>query len=250
MSERNLDEKFPNSFLREVACELRFPPLLVIENKIPEFQEKIRDTLPTYTLSTGIPISSGTPSYPSMFNEWIFSSGDVALELKIMINRFALACKAHEGFESFLKAFMQFFKPFYKLYKVDSYDRVGLRYVNIIPLEPKEDPIEEILRLFNPIPDTKLIEKRRPFSYELDFRWNEDPYKITVKNGLKKSKDGKTHFYLLDIDAYKPTKTEHSKGNLETIIRELHDLVLQEFHNGLKDPFREILRAKKTTEEK
>ncbi len=48
MPERNLEEIFPKSPLKEVAFEIRFPVNLSIDGEIYKYQEKIKKELPIF----------------------------------------------------------------------------------------------------------------------------------------------------------------------------------------------------------
>lgn len=126
--------------LAEVICQLRFPEILSISEKVPaQFQEMIRDEFPVYTSrkENPAPRLTGTPGNLQLENQpatinYQFSSADGARRVNLTSKFISLACNRYKSWEEFaamldkpLAAFIQVYRPAY-------FERVGLRYVNFI----------------------------------------------------------------------------------------------------------------------
>ena len=130
---------YPSAPVHEVICQLRFPTILTINNVEPaDFQEIIRDTFPQYARRQDMPApqppptgAAGMPT-PAPVTNYHFLSADNHWKLNLTKDFIALSTIRYTGWEEFahhldkaLAAFIQTYKPAY-------FQRVGLRYVNLI----------------------------------------------------------------------------------------------------------------------
>ena len=130
---------YPSAPVHEVICQLRFPTILSINNVEPaDFQEIIRDTFPQYARRQDMPApqplppgAAGAPKATPVTN-YHFISADNHWKLNLTKDFIALSTLRYTGWEDFahhldkaLAAFIQTYKPAY-------FQRVGLRYVNLI----------------------------------------------------------------------------------------------------------------------
>ena len=142
--------------LQEVICQLRFPEILSIGVNVPAaFQDAIRDEYPQYSARKEIPAPkiSGTPGNFKLDNSpatvnYQFTSADGIWRVNLTTKFISIACSRYTCWEDFaakldkpLAAFIQIYKPAY-------FERVGLRYVNIISrkaLELEGTPFKELI---------------------------------------------------------------------------------------------------------
>lgn len=241
MTERNFEEKFQKNFLTSVACEIRFDPLLIIQNKIPEFQEKIRGKLPSYGFESTIPIVD--PSLTSQFDgvkQWIFKSKDKIKTFKILINRIVFIVSKYSKFEDFYEELLKYFNDFFTICNIDEFSRIGLRYVNEFILSELEESKEvSLTKFFNVVLDKTILEEYKPFEFETLIRWKKEKCTLFLKNALSHDVRGESN-YIIDIDAFKSGNLQ--KKDMGEIIKELHKLEIQEFHNHITDEIINILR--------
>jgi len=241
LTERNLEEIFPKNYLTSVACEIRFDPLLMIQNKIPEFQEKIRGELPLFGFESIIPVveASITTQYSGV-NQWMFRSKDKTKTLKIVVNRIGFIVSKYSNFSNFYPEMIKYFNDFFKICNIDKFSRIGLRYVNEFKLNEFEDSQQISLeKFFNVALNKALIEEYSPFQFGTTIRSERDKYKIIIRNEFNTNISGESN-YIIDIDAFKSGILEKKK--LETVIKELHILELQEFHRNITDEVINILK--------
>ncbi len=129
-----------NNQLAEVICQLRFPDILIINEKEPaQFQELIRDDFPQYSSrkETPVPKIVGTPGNFSVSNQpaginYQFTSADGVWRVNLTSTFISLACTCYTCWEEFAKHLDKPLASFIQVYKPAFFSRVGLRYLNFI----------------------------------------------------------------------------------------------------------------------
>lgn len=130
---------YPNAPVHEVICQLRFPTILTINNVEPaDFQEKIRDTFPQYARRQDVPPpqpvpagAAGVPKAAAVTN-YHFISEDNLWKLNLTKDFIALSTIRYTGWEEFARHLDKALAAFIQTYKPAYFQRVGLRYVNLI----------------------------------------------------------------------------------------------------------------------
>lgn len=130
--------------VHEVICQLRFPTILSINSAEPaDFQEIIRDEFPQYVRRQQAQppkiIGAGTPSarveqQPPITN-YTFLSADNRWKLNLTRDFIALSTVSYSGWEEFARHLDKPLASFINLYHPAYFQRVGLRYVNIVSRE-------------------------------------------------------------------------------------------------------------------
>lgn len=124
----------------EVICQLRFPEILSISANLPvDFQEAIRCEYPVYQQKqdkpapklTGIPGHFTLENQPSVTN-YQFSSPDGAWRVNLTSRFISLTCTKYTCWEDFANKLDKPLAAFIKIYHPAYFERVGLRYLNII----------------------------------------------------------------------------------------------------------------------
>lgn len=138
---RNSRNTYSRPPVHEVICQLRFPPILSINNKEPaDFQEAVRADFPQYIRRqeniapqiTGL----GGPNpqlrtQPPVTN-YNFLSEDGLWKLNLTEKFIALSTVRYPGWEEFARELDRPLAEFISIYKPAYFERVGLRYVNIV----------------------------------------------------------------------------------------------------------------------
>lgn len=129
---------YPNAPVHEVICQLRFPTILTINNVEPaDFQEAIRDTFPQYARRQDIPAPQPVPQganapRPAPVTNYHFISEDNLWKLNLTKDFIALSTIRYPGWENFARHLDKALAAFIQTYKPAYFQRVGLRYVNLI----------------------------------------------------------------------------------------------------------------------
>lgn len=125
----------------EVICQLRFPPILSINNTEPaDFQEAIRTEFPQYVRRqdaappqiTGLGGPSPKIQQQPPVTNYHFLSADNRWKLNVTRDFIALSTLTYPGWEAFARQLDKPLAAFIRLYKPAYFQRVGLRYVNLI----------------------------------------------------------------------------------------------------------------------
>ncbi len=132
---------YPKAPVHEVICQLRFPTILTINNVDPaDFQEAIRAEFPQYARRQDVtaPKVSGlggpnpkVEQQPPVTN-YHFLSADGVWKLNLTENFIALSTLRYPGWETFARMLDKPLASFIRIYKPAYFQRVGLRYVNLI----------------------------------------------------------------------------------------------------------------------
>lgn len=131
---------YPNTQLREVICQLRFPTILSINTTEPaEFQEAIRGEFPQYVRRQDAPppkvTGLGTPNakleQPAPITNYHFVSADGLWKLNLTRDFISLSTLRYTGWEEFARHLDRPLAAFIQMYKPAYFQRVGLRYVNM-----------------------------------------------------------------------------------------------------------------------
>lgn len=143
--------------LAEVICQLRFPVILSIGANDPvDFQEAVRGVFPRYTARKEQPrpqiTGLGTPNAkletPKPIVNHNFISADGRWKLNLTSTFISLSTVTYPGWESFGKQLDMPLAQFIRIYKPAFFERIGLRYVNIISrkaLELEDEPWRELI---------------------------------------------------------------------------------------------------------
>lgn len=120
--------------VHEVICQLRFPTILSINSADPaEFQDRIRTILPQYAKKEERPLPKpGQPQSAELIHNYHFLSADGKWKLNLTRDFIALSTLSYPGWEPFARMLDKPLAAFIQLYKPACFQRIGLRYLNII----------------------------------------------------------------------------------------------------------------------
>lgn len=132
--------RYGKNQLGEVICQLRFPEILTIEANVPaQFQDKIRDEFPHYSVRkeapapklTGAPGNMQLEKQP-LINNYQFVSADGIWRVNLTSRFISLACNRYTCWEDFAAKLDKPLAAFIQIYRPAFFERVGLRYLNFI----------------------------------------------------------------------------------------------------------------------
>jgi uncharacterized protein (TIGR04255 family) len=225
----------PKRHLAEVAFEARFPILFSIPKRVDQFQDKIFDV---FDKSNNINIQNVTvqPNQEPMFEmeagwEFIHKDGDPVIRLfndKIII--FSRSYVGYDGSDGkcFRNCVSYGLDKFLSLFKLNSFTRMGLRYINAFDVE--EISNEWVRKYFKPFYDLERYPIQNTLNFTSAIRIKRDKAYLVVQSALVK-KDANLK-YVLDLDAY--TDGCKAMEYLDTLDG-LHDSVNMEFKSLITD---------------
>lgn len=225
-----------NHQLGEVLCQLRFPEILMIGEKVPaEFQEMIRDEFPQYSLrkDTPAPKITGAPGNFSLENtpatvNYQFVSADGVWRVNLTSTFISLACNRYTGWEDFAKKLDKPLAAFIQVYKPAFFQRIGLRYLNFISrnkLGLEGTPFSELIQppYLGLLAEPDVMEAavaRSAVDTELSIAGG-CRVKIHAGPGLvkKNGQQSQEVHFIFDQDLYMPgnVPVNYSAGALETL---------------------------------
>ena len=250
MAERARDELFPYPTVKEVDFEIRYPILFSIENKIGDLQQLILNEFPeaqqafervfSGVISTSK--DSGIDERPEMARKlWLFKSG-TGHEVRISSNSLLIVSIQHKTYDNInsqerFRDVIEFVTTnFFKIVNIPVIRRVGLRYIDHIPLPIKDNATLE--RLYH----SSLPYERFPIqdvsSMVSEVRTTKGNHKLTYKEALTQVNDKDT--IILDFDSFeeKILSTE-----LLRVTDELHSIIKTEYFNIIKGPVLAYMRT-------
>ena len=127
--------QYEKNFIKSAVCELRFPTLLKYEKEPPvQLQSEIRKEYPLYEAQQSLNVSTVTMGKEQRY---LFRSRKKDWLVSFKADSLALEANAYTGFSDFAKRFEWILSKSKRLLDTDFFTRVGLRYVNEIPIEDK-----------------------------------------------------------------------------------------------------------------
>jgi uncharacterized protein (TIGR04255 family) len=125
--------RYDRNFIRTAVCELRFPTLLELETNPPRaFQKAIRKDFPFYQAQIVDQVVG-----PEITREqrYLFRSKDQHWTVQVKSFAIALETAKYVDFDDFLRRFKKVMQSAKDFIDTDFLTRVGLRYINWIPVE-------------------------------------------------------------------------------------------------------------------
>lgn len=201
--------------LEEVICQLKFPKILRISNERPvQFQEGIRQIFPIFEENLPVP-PNFPPAMLKMLPDQVLSSGtvfdfvsaDQSWKVSLANDFLSLSTTAYTRWEVFLEKFSEPLKVLLQVYQPSFFQRVGLRYRNVIirsQLNLNGVPWSQLLKPFianelgNDEIATDVTESRRNFVLRLDQNGNF----VSVHHFLARPQDSDEQCFVIDSDFF------------------------------------------------
>ncbi len=229
------NEVFPRNLIRVAVAEVRFPALLAIpEPAVGKAQKGLRKRYPEYSKQRA---QSSAPEEPGEVERHLFKSrgGDWTVVLKNVA--FALESKRYLSFDDFLGRFGEVCDVFVPLLDADYATRVGLRYIDDIPIgndDPEGWVRDELLGLQR----SKVLPGIVEVIQGVTGKFEDCEYKF--RHGVLQDEEGR-RVYRLDADYF---TQDVDIGILGDVIAKLHDHAYQTFEQCLGGKALDYMRAK------
>src|SRR5581483_1579546 len=227
---------YRKNVLETVICQLRFPPILRIETELPAaFQERIRGAYPVLTQLAPMDTATGFPVevlnlVKSMLplnisRTYQFSSGDEHWRVTLSKESLALECLGvYTRWEDFIGRFAIAIDALRREYAPPFFNRIGLRYVDIIRRSrlnlanvPWRDLLNEHIAAELASDISADVQEA---AHVLVLKLNEHGDRLRMNHGTVRTQEPDEESYRIDNDFYSEQRTE--SDNVATRLDELH----------------------------
>lgn len=224
---------YPNSPLAEVVFELRFPGEPAIECRRDEYYATIRRDYPK------VWVPSAEVGKPPALQPYQFKTDDDSETVMVAINRFAFSTKRYDGFPRFKPRALKLAKGFCERFGVRKLNRMGLRFINLIPFvrDAGRIPWQQYFTLRMNLPaDAFDCLTNANLAYEAKCNAGT----ITTRIACVRS-DKADEAFVLDFDFAKTESVTTAK--LPAAIQEAHDHTKRVFQELVSDEYKAVMRG-------
>ena len=212
--------------LDKVICQLRFPPILTIDTKVPaEFQESIRNDFPGFRekeqivlpipkmVKGNVPEEVFKQMISSETKNYEFSSEDKIWTINLTRTFMALSTKEYLRWDDFRNHLQIPLQPFINIYKPASFSRVGLRYIDIIKrsvLNLENVPWRELLQphVLGLLSSIDVNENIRSIDTSCVIQLDDEISMARIVMGLVDKQELNEECFMIDTDFYTTQKTD------------------------------------------
>lgn len=236
-------EKLNNNPLREVVCQVKFPPILKISgDNIGNFQEAIRGDYPDVNIEPELlhRIFFGKESEDSkeeVIKNYIyrFTNTDGTKTVSLSKSFLALTANKYISWSDFRSDLEIIFTLLIELFNPSKPKRVGLRYINVLNNENTSlETLDDIIKLINSdlICTSTSCCWEIPQEQESRILLKDGNEKINIRFGFSKQKEDE-RFFILDFDYFEEQNLDFD--NLITRIDQYHSKIYNAFRWSLKE---------------
>jgi len=229
-----LAEVYPNQPLIEVVCEARFPADMAIECRKDLFYAKIKNKyseilVPQVQMGKAMPLEA-----------YRFEKKDRSAGVMLAINKLSFYEKKYEGHKKFIREFMRLASLLGETYSISKIDRLGWRYINLIPFTREDGivPLKRFLTVSLNVPNG-MSEKFENLS--MVFISKVAGGSITTKIESAMRGDKQQEALVLDFDFAMTANLNFSK--LGDSVKTAHEHTRTLFESLITDQYRQYLRG-------
>ncbi len=227
-------EIYPNSPLSEVVFELRFPGEMAVECRRDSFFEIVREKYPKIL----VPIVKSNTAMA--LEPYRFANKDESAGILISLNRFGFYQNNYTGYKKFKEEIIWTIDKFKSVFNIQNLSRVGLRYINYIPIirENGALPFDKFLNI-NLHGTEKLKYDLENIGYVNTYRLGRA--KLNFKLESVKSLQQNEEALVLDYDYFKEGNL--SLKNYMKYFDEGQKFIYQLFESLITEQYRKYLRG-------
>ncbi|MDY0129151.1 MAG: TIGR04255 family protein [Methanosarcina vacuolata] len=247
-----INEIFPNPTVKQVIFQIRYPNLFFIENKIGDFQIKIMKYFPEssfFIKRNMLVVDAGDDQKIEELSKqigiepskkvWQFKAKNGTV-LNVMSNSLDISSGSHKTYtlgngETFKSVIKLVVDSFLEITAVPVLERIGLRYIDECPLPSKDN--ETFESYYNSVISTHRFDLE---TVELmDFRTTVSRNGKSLNYGERLIQKDEQYKLILDFDGF---ATNIDSDTYLNVTDELHDIILKEYGNTIKEPVIEYMR--------
>ncbi len=216
-------ELFARNFVRQVVAELRFPALLDLEAEVPKaLRQEVRREYPISEAVTMVTLNPGTVA-PRSEPQYTFKTRDKTWTFGVRPSALTLESVRYVRFAEFAERITTLIGTASKHMDLVFFTRVGLRYVNALPV--KQGSINGWL---NDALEGPLAEKRLGWLTECfqQLHGYAQAGRFSLRHGIEPNTQGKGE-YIIDTDFYREdVELAQAPSLLTTLNRESFSLFI------------------------
>ncbi len=246
---------YNRNYIAEVICRLDFAnPVEIFDSTMPKSVYKTVGKYypiaePQEIIGTQLQVNPVTGPVVNNIvkKQWVFWSRDKKSSCRIDSMSIVFSVKKYDVFENLRNAIYEIMKSVLGLSETYQGSRLGLRYINMLPMHDRENWIvEQFYNAFAAHKDEQTIRLITQFEYaaldkdlhvKLQYGYSNPDYPAVMKNEV----------FAIDIDVF-------SQGliyddDLETMIDNMHSEVQACFEKMITDDFREELNREENCDD-
>lgn len=249
-SQRVIYDRAP---LTQVVCQLRFPPILRIESQPPaDFQERVRKLFPLLErVQTQLP-----PDLPpevvqiiglgniGLGGNFAFQTEDRSSTLNLSSSHISLSTTRYGKWDQFSELFWPALDALLEIYSPAFFQRIGLRYINII----ERSAVDMADRSWSDLLRKEVLGEIALKQFELcaielnkniRLKSTTDGCALFFQHGFLRRTPASEVGYRLDFDFYQDQKTEVTDA--KSTINSLNSMVGRAFRWCITEPLHQSL---------
>lgn len=198
--------RYETNYIKTAVCELRFPTLLELENTPPiKLQTALRKQYPFY--SEGQEVSLNIGSTPSTGKSYHFESKKKDWIITLKPSSLSLETSKYTDFDDFYDHLTSMLDAVGGFLDTDFFTRVGLRYINHVPLPGNHMDRKDMDKWINPVLIAPLTggELGTLTMFHCEVAGHIEDGKYTFRHGFvpPTNRDDDSLSYMLDYDYFK-----------------------------------------------
>lgn len=249
--ERVIYKKNP---LEKVICQLRFPPILIIDSELPaKFQDLIREEYPHYEenievqqeISTDLNSGSLNPMSNITRNKnHVFVSEDGQWQINLTRTFISLSTTNYVRWEDFKAKFEKPLNALIKVYRPPYFTRIGLRYVDVFcrsVLGLNGCEWRELIKpQFLGLLDSEVRESVDAFTSQCEVVFDDKVSRVRIVTDIVKKAENNEDCFMLDSDSYTPSivNTDDAISQMDYIhkrsSRLIRFVIKDKLHDGME----------------
>ena len=219
--------------LNEVICQLRFPPILKIVSETPsQFQDAVRAKYSTYSTNSNPPglglsglglqmppeIADALKSVPLFamggVAEHHFSVDDESRLISLAQEFIALTDRQYSRWEGFRAELVSMTEVFSQVYEPGPFNRIGLRYVDVLMRSRFGMPDTAWSEFLNPsfiglLGDQHVANDVRDLVVDCTLTIPDvEGGRVHIKHGLRRTENENEQVYLIDADFHTSRRSD------------------------------------------
>jgi uncharacterized protein (TIGR04255 family) len=253
-SERVIYQRNP---LIQVACQLRFPPILKVSHQEPvEFQDRVRYKYPLFErVQVQIPTDisqliqqAGIPLTSNL--SYNFTSEDQRWQLFLGREFITISTSEYERYEHFQSRFQEVLEIFEQIYEPSYYTRVGIQYQDLIvrsKLGLNNEKWSNLITrcIASELHDSEFLGSIQSITKNLILKIENG--QVNFKHGLvtvkETEKSNDEEAYLIDADFYTEDKVEGDE-NVWRILNDFNRAARQLFRKSITNTLHNAMYPK------